>query len=122
MPFQATLEHGSDIYRHISILRYESVFAFRLAGETHTNCLTDLLAFSLIVYFAARSNMIGSGIPTLLGIIVKDATVYFLFIFTSHLVLELTLVLGRVGIYSRRLVLSSFLRPLQPTIQLLPAT
>jgi len=73
--------------------------AFRLARETHIGCFTDLLAFSLVVYLAARSNMFRS---SLLGVIAQDATIYFLMIFTSHLVLELTLIFGRVRVFSRR--------------------
>ena len=76
----------------------------------------DLLAFSLIVYLAARSNMFRS---SLLGIIAQDATVYFLIIFTSHLVLELTLILGRVRIFSRRLILFS---PTETLVAYYPTT
>jgi hypothetical protein len=39
-------------------------------------------------------------IPSLLRTIAKDATYYFLIIFTSHLALELTLVLARVREFS----------------------
>jgi len=36
--------------------------------------------------------------PSILRTIVKDATVYFLVIFTSHFVLEMTLLLARVTV------------------------
>ncbi|KAF9644210.1 hypothetical protein BDM02DRAFT_3190815 [Thelephora ganbajun] len=65
--------------------------------------LTYFLAFSLIIYLVARSNVYRFQIPSLLRIIVQDATHYFMIIFTSHLALELTLLFER------------------PTIQLLPA-
>ncbi|KAF9645533.1 hypothetical protein BDM02DRAFT_3262853 [Thelephora ganbajun] len=70
---------------------------------TAISLLYDLLAFSLTVYLAARSNIYKSPIPSLLRTIAQDATLYFLVIFTSHLVLELTLLFAR------------------PTIRVLPA-
>jgi len=48
--------------------------------------LYDLLAFSVIVYLVVRSNVKKVPIPSLLKIIARDATCYFLVIFTSHLV------------------------------------
>ncbi|KAF9644213.1 hypothetical protein BDM02DRAFT_1059665 [Thelephora ganbajun] len=73
-------------------------------GFTTISLLYDFLAFALIIYLVARSNVYKSPIPSLLWTIAQDATLYFLVIFTSHLVLELTLLFGR------------------PSIQLLPAT
>ena len=40
----------------------------------------------------------GLKVPTILGIIAKDATQYFLVIFTAHLVLAATLFFGRVSV------------------------
>lgn len=57
----------------------------------------DLLAFSLTIFLATRWTTPGLKIPTILGTIAEDATRYFLVIFTSHLVLEMTLNLGRVS-------------------------
>jgi hypothetical protein len=56
----------------------------------------DLLAFSLIVFLASRSGATRLKIPTILGTIAADATLYFMVIFTSHFVLTMTLVFGRV--------------------------
>lgn len=58
---------------------------------------TDFLAFSLIIFLAMRSRIPGLRVPNILDIIAKDATRYFLVIFTSHLVFELTLSFGRVS-------------------------
>ena len=57
----------------------------------------DFLAFSIIVYLAIKSRQSSAKIPTILGAMAEDATWYFLVIFTSHLVLEITLVFGRVS-------------------------
>lgn len=64
---------------------------------TSLDLLYDFLAFSLIMFVTARSNRIAAGVKvqTLLDIIAKDATRYFLIIFTSHFVLEMTLLFGR---------------------------
>jgi len=58
----------------------------------------DFLAFSLIIFLAARSRGPGLMIPNILKIIAKDSTQYFLVIFTSHFVFELTLNLARESI------------------------
>lgn len=39
----------------------------------------------------------GLKVPTIFGALVEDATLYFLVIFTSHLVLEMTILFGRVS-------------------------
>ena len=57
----------------------------------------DLLAFSLIIYLTAKSKASRLGVPTILGTIAEDATRYFLVIFSSHFVLEMTLSLARVS-------------------------
>lgn len=59
---------------------------------------TDFLGFLVIVFFAIKSGVIGSKMPRLLRAIIQDATVYFLIIFTSHFVFEMTLILLRVSI------------------------
>jgi hypothetical protein len=46
---------------------------------------------------AKRSNAPGLGIPGLLSIIAKDATRYFVVIFTSHAVFAVTLGAARVS-------------------------
>jgi len=86
---------------------------FRLARETETDCLVDLLAFLFIIYLALKSGSFRSGLPNLLKIMAEDAMLYFLVIFTSHLLLELTLIFGSVRTSSHRSVFSSgLLRPL----------
>jgi len=76
----------------------------RLAGEIKTDSLTDLLAFSFIIHLTLKSRSYQSGLPNLLKVMAEDATLYFLVIFTSHLMLELTLIFGSVRISSRRSV------------------
>ncbi|KAF9789645.1 hypothetical protein BJ322DRAFT_1105503 [Thelephora terrestris] len=58
----------------------------------------EFLTFSLIIFLAATSKTPGIKVPRIMGVIVKDATWYFLVIFTSHFVLMLTLTLGRESI------------------------
>ncbi|KAF9649416.1 hypothetical protein BDM02DRAFT_3128379 [Thelephora ganbajun] len=49
----------------------------------------DLLAFVIVIWASRRPGGLGrSKIPTILDRIVRDATMYFLVIFTSHLVVE----------------------------------
>ena len=58
----------------------------------------DVLAFSLVVYWARKLRVPGLRVSTLLDTIAKDATCYFMVIFTSHFVLVMTLNLGRVRV------------------------
>ena len=60
----------------------------------------DLLAFSVIVYLVVRSNVNKVPIPGILKTIVRDATQYFLVIFTSHLVLVMFLAFASVSVLS----------------------
>jgi len=66
----------------------------------------DVLIFSTIVYTAWQSNLRQFRIPSLLRTIVRDATHYFLVIFTSQLLLVFITILGRVRILSYLSVLS----------------
>ena len=61
---------------------------------------SDLLAFLVIVYLVVRSNVNKVPIPGLLKTIARDATYYFLIIFTSHLVLVMFLLFANVRISS----------------------
>ena len=63
-------------------------------GDMYT---PDFLAFSLIIFLTGKSGTSNIRGPTLLGTIAQDATWYFLVIFSSHFVLEMTLTLGRVS-------------------------
>jgi hypothetical protein len=96
---------GSRIYRHVSRIRYETHLVLRL-GDIHSDRPTDLLAFSVIVYLVVRSNVNKIPIPSLFKIIVRDATRYFLVIFTSHLVLMMFLVFANVRISSQSSIFS----------------
>jgi len=59
--------------------------------------LEDLLAFLIILHLAARWTTRRFGIPGLLGTILRDATKYFLVIFTAHFVFVMTLLFARVS-------------------------
>lgn len=83
----------------------------------------DLLAFSLVVFLAKRSRAARVDIWTILDKIAEDSTWYFVVIFTSQLVLALTLGFARVsatGSLSLLQKMTSRCVSLQPTIQLLP--
>ena len=69
-------------------------------GDTRSDRPTDLLAFSVIVYLVVRSNVDKVPIPGLLRTIARDATYYFLVIFTSHFVFVMFLALASVRISS----------------------
>jgi hypothetical protein len=90
----------SRIYHHVPRIRYETPLVLRL-GDIHSDRPTDFLAFSVIVYLVVRSNLNKIPIPSLFKIIVRDATRYFLVIFTSHLVLVIFLGVGNVRISSQ---------------------
>ena len=98
MRFRTAQACGNGICHVVSTIRYETSFDFRLIRDTHLDCPTDLLAFSLVVYLALRSGAYKSQsqMPSLFRTMAQDATIYFLVIFTSHLVLELTEIFGRV--------------------------
>ena len=83
----------------MSGLRYETFLVLSPVSDTHPDHPTDLLAFLLVVYLVLRSSVQWLAVPTLLRIIAKHATYYFLVIVTSHLALGLTLLLARVRYY-----------------------
>ena len=59
---------------------------------------TDLLAFLIIIWVGRKATGFrGSSIPSILDRIVKDATLYFLVIFTSHLIVEGFLIFAPVS-------------------------
>lgn len=76
--------------------RLTSVVNF-LETSMHT---PDFLAFSVIMFYATRSKRRSAGlkVQTLLGTVAEDATVYFLVIFTAHVVLQMTLIFGAVSL------------------------
>ncbi|KAF9791190.1 hypothetical protein BJ322DRAFT_1017745 [Thelephora terrestris] len=60
----------------------------------------DTLAFLVIVFFAMSGRVKGFNMPRLLRTIVQDSTIYFLVIFTSHFVLEMSLLFLSVSIFA----------------------
>ena len=60
-------------------------------------CESDLLAFTLIISYAAKLKTTGIKVSALLTTIVEDSTIYFLFIFASQFALLMTLILGWVS-------------------------
>ena len=95
MHFCGKVVFGHLIYHHIPRIWYETSLYIYL-GDTHSDHPSDVLAFSLIVYLVVRSNINKVPVPGLLRIIARDATYYFLVIFTSHLVLVLFLAFASV--------------------------
>jgi len=94
---------------------------FPRPGDTGPDYSIDLLAFLVIVWLVVRSNINKLPMPTLFKTIAQDATYYFLVIFTSHFVFEMSLLLARVRISIRApLSLCDLLKSRQPGIQLLP--
>jgi len=69
-------------------------------GGIHSYHPADFLAFSVIVYLVVRSNVTKMPIPSLLKTIVRDATCYFLVIFTSHFVFVMFLFFASVSMSS----------------------
>ena len=65
--------------------------------DTHSDHPSDVLAFSVIIYLAVRSNVTKIPIPTIFKTIVQDATYYFLVIFASHLVIAMFLAFASVS-------------------------
>lgn len=87
--------------------------------------IPDLAAFAVIIGFGLRNGLNASAMamsrPGIVKTIVQDATIYFIIIFTSHLVFVLTLVFARVRVTHHNGFVR-FLTPIyQPVIQLLPA-
>lgn len=79
-----------DAYRICSFVLHRGI----ILGYTSIGLLYDFLMFSFIIFLAMRSRTPGLKAPRILGVVADDATRYFLVIFTSHLVLEMTLIFG----------------------------
>ena len=77
----------------------QNSLGLRTDGVNHTDDAygPDFLAFSLTIFLATTSRSSRFKMPSILETIAEDATRYFLVIFTSHFVLEMTLNLGRVS-------------------------
>jgi len=83
----ASLAYGTELL--LSFIDYP--------GGIHSDHPADFLAFSVIVYLVVRSNVTKMPIPSLLKTIVRDATCYFLVIFTSHFVYVMFLLFASVS-------------------------
>jgi len=63
--------------------------------------VSDSAAFAIIIGFGLKTGLNASAMamerPSIIKTIVHDATVYFFFIFSSHLVFVVTLVSARVS-------------------------
>lgn len=116
--FHQTSEGGNCLHGHLALLRF-AFFSFQKSSISIRSITTDISAFLVIIILAAKSGIRGFRMPGILRTIVQDATVYFLVIFTSHFVLEMTLLLARVNISVTGV--GTMLRFLQPNLQLLPA-
>ena len=108
MRFRQEPEGGNRLHGDVTLLWY--IFVRRILSK-NANVVTDFLAFLVIVVFTVKARSMGSRVPRILRAIIQDATVYFLFIFTSHLVFEMTLLFARVstppaGVRSVRLKIS----------------
>ena len=68
--------------------------------NTRTDHLVDFLAFSVIIYLVVRSNVNKIPIPSIFKTIARDATYYFLVIFTSQLVLVMFMAFTSVSLSS----------------------
>ena len=108
MPFRGTGVRGYRISRGVSRIRCKTSLVLHLE-DTHSDHSSDFLAFSLIVYLVVRSNVNNVPIPRLLRIIARDATYYFMVIFTSHLVFVLFLAFASVRIASQCPIISLLL-------------
>ena len=69
-------------------------------GGIHSDHPADFLTFSVIVYLVVRSNVTKTPIPSLLKTIVRDATSYFLVIFTLHFMYVMFLLFSSVSTLS----------------------
>ena len=85
MHSRVAVVYGTRIHHHDSRIRYGTPLVIRL-GDTHLDHLPDVLAFSVIVFLVVRSNVTKIPLPSILKTIARDATCYFLIIFTSHFV------------------------------------
>jgi len=97
MPPRRTDVPRNRVYHHVSRIRCGTPPVFHL-GDTHSDDPSDILAFSVVIYFVVRSNANKVPIPNLLKIIAQDATCYFLVIFTSHVVILVFVLLASVRI------------------------
>jgi len=111
---------GARIYHHVSHIRYGTSPAIHL-GDTRPDHLQDVLAFSVIVFLVVRSNVTKIPLPSLLKTIARDATYYFLVIFTSHLVTAMFFWFASVSTSNLISSIHGSPIPLQNELKLFPA-
>ena len=75
-------------------------------GDIRSDHPTDVLAFSAVVYLVVRSNLNRVPVSHLLKTIARDATYYFLVIFTSHFVFVMFVAFASVRISSQSSIIS----------------
>ena len=95
MQSRGKLVLGNRIYHYVSCIWYEASLVLHLEGIRFDRP-ADFLAFSLTVYLVVRSNLNKVPISRLFKTIAQDSTYYFLFIFTSHLVVVMSLAFASV--------------------------
>jgi len=78
-----------DAYRLCVFVRHRKIEV----AYTSISLLYDFLAFLFTFFLARLSKTDDSKVPGILSTVLQDATRYFLVIFTSHFVLEMTLIL-----------------------------
>jgi hypothetical protein len=91
----------------------------------------DVITFVATVYYTVKQGAMrrsGNGTPSLLHTLARDGVLYFMVIFTSHIIYTFTLILGQVsGLPLNALYCDYFHRAfvlfsgLQPIVQLIPA-
>jgi len=99
---------GTRIYHNVSRIRYGTPLAIHL-GDTRPDHPPDVLAFSVIVFLVVRSNVAKVPLPGILKTIARDATYYFLVIFTSHLVTAMFFWFASVSTSSKSSLFSPWL-------------
>jgi len=110
----------NEIAYTVVSLGYGKVFPIELIPFLNAHSLEDLLVFLVILHMAGLWKIRRFGIPGLMGTILRDATKYFLVIFTSHFVLVMTLIFARVSSMHYFANRDDPKRFLQPSLQLLP--
>lgn len=95
MLLHQTSKGGNRLHNHLALLRSASsevIFHF-----TPANAATDVLAFLVVLVLGVKSGLKDFKMPNILRMILEDSAIYFLVVFSTHLVLEMTLLFARVN-------------------------
>lgn len=84
-------------YTSLSLFYGTSKIIIEFGAWVSRHATPDVLAFLMVTFWARKARARGIHVTTILDVIAKDATYYFMVIFTSHLVLVMTLNLARVS-------------------------